>query len=73
MMPSAIAPITNRFTRRVVRDIAGSITLGTAAAYGYWNYSHLPAIREWRAYDKIVMAETKLIHDAWYAEQGKTK
>ncbi|KAJ3068306.1 hypothetical protein HDU98_008490 [Podochytrium sp. JEL0797] len=69
-MPSAIAPITGRFGRRVTRDIVGSLTVGISAGYYYWNYVHLPSIREWRAYDKIVMAETKQIHDAWAAEQN---
>ncbi|KAJ3206292.1 hypothetical protein HDU82_004607 [Entophlyctis luteolus] len=64
-MPSAIAPITNRFTRRVVRDIAGSIVVGTGLAYYWWLGIHMPAIQSWKAYDKQVFAESKAIHDEW--------
>ncbi|KAI8828074.1 hypothetical protein HDU80_005650 [Chytriomyces hyalinus] len=70
-MPSAIAPITNRFSQRVIRDVVGSLTVGIASGYAYWHMVHLPSIEQWRAYDKKVMAETKIIHDAWAAEQGK--
>ncbi|TPX76770.1 hypothetical protein CcCBS67573_g01992 [Chytriomyces confervae] len=70
-MPSAIAPITNRFSQRVIRDVVGSLTVGIASGYAYWHLVHLPSIEQWRAYDKKVMAETKIIHDAWAAEQGK--
>ncbi|KAJ3231536.1 hypothetical protein HDU78_007690 [Chytriomyces hyalinus] len=70
-MPSAIAPITNRFSQRVIRDVVGSLTVGISCGYAYWHLVHLPSIEQWRAYDKKVMAETKIIHDAWAAEQGK--
>ncbi|KAJ3026864.1 UNVERIFIED_CONTAM: hypothetical protein HDU68_004921 [Siphonaria sp. JEL0065] len=72
-MPSAIAPITNRFSRRVTRDVIGSVTVGTFIAYSYWHFVHLPSIREWRAYDKVIMAETKAVHDAYYAELAGKK
>ncbi|ORY43466.1 hypothetical protein BCR33DRAFT_717670 [Rhizoclosmatium globosum] len=70
-MPSAIAPITNRFSQRVTRDVVASLTLGVGAGYYYWYQVHLPSIREWRAYDKVVMAETKAIHDEYYASLKK--
>ncbi|KAJ3290839.1 hypothetical protein HDU79_002909 [Rhizoclosmatium sp. JEL0117] len=71
VMPSAIAPITNRFSQRVTRDVVASLTLGVGAGYYYWYQVHLPSIREWRAYDKVVMAETKAIHDEYYASLKK--
>ncbi|KAI9334111.1 hypothetical protein BDR26DRAFT_585538 [Obelidium mucronatum] len=70
-MASAIAPITNRFTRRVTRDVVGSLTVGTALAFIYWHKFHLPAIQEYRAWDKVVFAETKAIHDEYYAKLNK--
>ncbi|KNC96587.1 uncharacterized protein SPPG_08171 [Spizellomyces punctatus DAOM BR117] len=43
---SAIAPITGRFRRRVLRDLVGSIALGTGIAYYWWYNSHVPTMQE---------------------------
>ncbi|KAI8819867.1 uncharacterized protein EV422DRAFT_568325 [Fimicolochytrium jonesii] len=68
---SSLAPITGRFKKRVVRDLVGSITFGTAAAYYWWNNSHLPKMAEYKAYDSKVRAELIAEHGEWAIGSGQ--
>jgi hypothetical protein len=68
-MAAAIPRITGRFKRRIVFDLVGSVALGTVVGVGYWNLYHLPAKKEWVAYETKVRAETREIHNAWFASQ----
>ncbi|TPX50991.1 hypothetical protein SeLEV6574_g00588 [Synchytrium endobioticum] len=66
-MSSAIAPLVGRFRRRVVRDVVGSVALGTVLAIGYWNFVHIPQFNEYDTYFKKVQAEIKEKEDSWRA------
>ncbi|KAJ3152485.1 hypothetical protein HDU89_001172 [Geranomyces variabilis] len=68
---SAIAPITGRFTKRVMFDLVGSITTGTALAYYYWNSSHLPKMAEYKQYDQKVREELLAAHGSWAKKNGE--
>ncbi|TPX45333.1 hypothetical protein SeMB42_g04055 [Synchytrium endobioticum] len=67
IMSSAIAPLVGRFRRRVVRDVVGSVALGTVLAIGYWNFVHIPQFNEYDTYFKKVQAEIKEKEDSWRA------
>ena len=62
---SAIAPISGRFRRKVLFDIVGSLSLGTAAAYTFWYYHHVPKMAEYKAYDEKVRAEIQAEYGEW--------
>ncbi|KAI8370550.1 uncharacterized protein BYT42DRAFT_502676 [Radiomyces spectabilis] len=40
-----IAPITGKFRRQIIRDIAISLTLGGTAGAAWWNLYHIPNIK----------------------------
>ena len=66
-MSSAIAPLVGRFRRRVIRDVVGSVSLGTVLAIGFWNFVHIPEFKEYDNYFQKVQAEIKGKEDAWRA------
>ncbi|TPX60740.1 hypothetical protein PhCBS80983_g01600 [Powellomyces hirtus] len=66
---SAVAPITGRFTRRVLFDLVGSISLGTGIAYYYWYRSHLPQMEEYKKYDQKVREELLAEHGTWAVDE----
>ncbi|KAJ3014349.1 hypothetical protein HKX48_005204 [Thoreauomyces humboldtii] len=69
---SAVAPITGRFTRRVIFDLVGSITFGTGLGYYYWYYSHLPKMQDYKDYDQKVRKELLAEHGTWaVGQQGR--
>ncbi|KAJ3186339.1 hypothetical protein HDU85_007779 [Gaertneriomyces sp. JEL0708] len=60
---SAVAPMTGRFRRKVIRDLVGSVSLGLVFGYTWWYGFHLPKMQHWKAYDQKVREEI-------LAEQG---
>ncbi|TPX64596.1 hypothetical protein SpCBS45565_g05757 [Spizellomyces sp. 'palustris'] len=73
---SALAPVTGRFRRRVLRDLVGSITLGTGIAYYWWYSSHVPIMQEscapkYKDYDHKVREEMLKEHGAWAIGPGQ--
>ncbi|KAJ3053729.1 hypothetical protein HK097_003537 [Rhizophlyctis rosea] len=62
---SAVAPIAGRFRRRVLFDIVGSLSLGTAAAYYFWYSHHVPKMAAYKAYDEKVRAEIQAEYGEW--------
>ncbi len=71
MVASAIAPITGRFRTRLVRDLVGSLTLGTAAAYYYWHNIHIPSMAKFRAHDAAVKIQVDAENAAFLAAQAQ--
>jgi hypothetical protein len=67
----AIAPLVGRFQKRVVRDVTGSIVLGTIGAFSFWHFVHLPKINMWKEYDLKVKAEMDLENKPYFDALAK--
>ncbi|KAJ3092650.1 hypothetical protein HK102_004889 [Quaeritorhiza haematococci] len=66
-MPGAIAPITGRFRKRIVKDLFFSISIGTAFAVYFWNGVHVPYVQERVTYINKVKKEIEAEHAAFHA------
>ncbi|TPX65918.1 hypothetical protein SpCBS45565_g04812 [Spizellomyces sp. 'palustris'] len=64
---SAIAPITARFRKRIIRDLIGSTALGFGIGYYFWYGVHVRKMREIREYDQHVMEEVRREYGDWAA------
>lgn len=70
---SVIAPITGRFRRRIVRDIVGSITVGTLLSSAWFYGYSRPKLARFKAHDAKVREETLAEAQEWFAEKNYTK
>ncbi|KAJ3296086.1 hypothetical protein HK104_001982 [Borealophlyctis nickersoniae] len=62
---SPIAPITGRFRRRVIRDIVGSVTLGTVWAFSFWEFHHKPKFEMYREFFEKERLEAEADYKRW--------
>ncbi|RKO89591.1 hypothetical protein BDK51DRAFT_17858 [Blyttiomyces helicus] len=62
---SVVGPQVGRFRNRIIRDIVVSTSIGVAMAYTWWEGAHLPAAREWAAWDAEVKKESDRINREW--------
>ena len=66
----AIAAYTGRFRNRIVRDVIGAVTLGTAVSWTWWNTVHVPSINKWRAHDAQVKKELDAEYQTYLATKA---
>jgi hypothetical protein len=73
MAASAIAPITGRFRRRILRDLAGSLTVGTVLAFGWW-YGHSRAkFEQYRVFNEANKARIVAEEEQWMKENNYSR
>ena len=72
-MVSAIAPLTGRFRGRLVRDIVGALTLGTAISSWYYFGYCKPSLDKMRAYNEQCRQDIINDTEKWFKESSYVK
>ena len=73
MSISRIAPITGRFKNRVIRDVAGSVTVGLLLANAFWYGYTVPKFQTFTKYDAKVKAQAMEEEAAWISENNYSR
>ncbi|KAJ3366368.1 hypothetical protein HDU91_001837, partial [Kappamyces sp. JEL0680] len=67
---SKIAPITGRFKNRVIRDVTGSVVLGSVLAFSFWYGYAQPKQRYFKEFDAKNKAKALEEEKAWMTENN---